>query len=162
MAQAWQLALEAEQAEPGGLEALIAHGEAALQEALVRKARRLPQAGDDLFLEASDHFARAHEIAPDRVEPLDGLCLALWYQGRFAEAAQAHYEQDGDAAGALDAYGHVLTLVPADEIALERVVSLALRLDLREQAIRALELARVHNPDSPTTARLEALLSTQD
>jgi tetratricopeptide (TPR) repeat protein len=204
VAQAWQLALEAEQAEPGGLEALIAHGEAALQEALVRKARRLPQAGDDLFLEASDHFTRAHEIAPDRVEPLDGLCLALWYQGRYAEAAQAqaavverrpddtwaarsltlyrlraqlaaheddvqawsqlgaHYEQDGDAAGALDAYGHVLTLVPADEIALERVVSLALRLDLREQAIRALELARVHNPDSPTTARLEALLSTQD
>jgi tetratricopeptide (TPR) repeat protein len=204
VAQAWQFALEAEQAEPGSVESLLAHGEAALQEALVRKARRLPQAGDDLFSEASDRFAHAHDLAPERVEPLDGLCLALWYQGRYAEAAEAqaavverrpddpwaqrslelyrlraqvaareddvtawaelgaHYEQDGDDAGSLEAWSRVLTLDPSDEAALERVVSLALRLDQRDRAAQALDLARVHNPDSPAIPRLEALWSDQD
>ena len=204
VAQAWQLALEAEQAEPGGVEAVLAHGEAALQEALVRRARRLPQAGEDLFLEASEHFARAHELDPERAEPLEGLCLALWYQGRFAEAAHAqagvverrpddtwaqrslslyrlraqlaaheddvgawaelgtHYDQDGDKAGALDAWARVLTLTPGDDTALERVVTLALAVQQPERAAQALELARTHNPDSPLLPRLEALLAERD
>ncbi len=87
VAQAWQYALEAR--EEGGYEAALAHGEAALQEALLRKSRRLPQSGEDLFAEASDHFERASQLAPDRAEPRDGLALALWYQDRFAEAASA-------------------------------------------------------------------------
>jgi len=89
VAQAWQYALEAETADPGSVEALQAHGEAALQEALVRQARRLPWSGTDLFLEASEHFQHAHDLAPDQAQALDGLTLALWYQGRYAEAAHA-------------------------------------------------------------------------
>ena len=89
VAQAWQYALEADHRAPGSADALLAHGEAALQEALVRQARRLPQSGEDLFLEASDHFERSHQLDPHNAQALDGLTLALWYQERFAEAAHA-------------------------------------------------------------------------
>jgi tetratricopeptide (TPR) repeat protein len=190
-AQAWQYALEAQTEAPGSVEALHAHGEAALQEALLRQARRLPWSGQDPFLEASDHFQRAHERAPDRPEILDGLTLALWYQGRYAEAAQAqarlvtlrpqdawaqrslrlfrlraqiaaheddveawaklgdHYDEDGDLAGAIEAWSRVLTLAPSDARALERVVELAIRTDQREKATQAVALGLVHAPEDP-------------
>ncbi len=89
VAQAWQYALDAQAAAPDSLEALLACAEAAMQEALLRKARRLPSSGEDLFAEASERFERAHQLAPEQAEPLDGLALALWYQGRYAEAAHA-------------------------------------------------------------------------
>ncbi len=200
VAQAWQYALEAESAGPDSVDALLAHGEAALQEALVRQARRLPWSGQDLFLEASDHFARAHERAPERAEILDGLTLALWYQHRYAEAAQAqarlvalrpqdrwaarslelfrlraqiaaheddvaawaklgaHYEEDGDVVGALEAWSRVSTLSPTNIQALERVVDLALRSEQREQAVRAAELGLLHNPDEPRALALAVRL----
>ncbi len=203
VAQAWQYALEAEAEAPGSVDALLTHGEAALQEALVRKARRLPQAGEDLFLEASEIFERAHTMAPTRPDALDGLTLALWYQGRYAEAAHAqaklvelrpedpwarrslelyrlraqiaahgddvtawsrlgaHYEQDGDVTGALEAWNRVLTLVPGDSEALARVVGLALQANQQERAVRSVELAAVHAPDDPDVMGTAVLVATR-
>ncbi len=89
IAQAWRYALEAETADPGSVQALLARGEAAMQEALLRQARRLPWSGEDLFAEAAEAFEGAHQAAPELVAPLDGLALAEWYLGHFDAAAQA-------------------------------------------------------------------------
>ncbi|MFH1469620.1 MAG: hypothetical protein ABIO70_34865 [Pseudomonadota bacterium] len=191
VAQAWQASLEEETRAPGGAAALQAQAEAALQEALLRRQRRLPQAGEDLFAEASDLFARAVALAPEDATLLDGQALALWYQDRYAEAAEvqarilalhpddvwaarglalyrlrarlaehpddpeawarlgAHYEQDGDTASALEAWGHALTLQPGDGAALGHVVHLCARRMLPEQAEDAVALSLVHAPEDP-------------
>ena len=203
VAQAWQYALEADNAGPGGVEALQAQGEAALQEALVRQARRLPWSGADLFLEASEHFAQALALEPDRIDLLDGHGLALWYQGRYAEAASAqallvqqrpdnhqaqrslelfqlraqiaaneddvsawsrlgaHYQEDGDKAGAMEAWSRVLTLAPGHAEALEQVVTTALTTGQQAQAMRAVELALEHAPDDPRVLGMVVLVDTQ-
>ncbi len=87
VAQAWQYAHQAEQQAPGSLDALVQRGEACLQEGLVRRDRRLPSSGPDLFVEAGEAFERAHALAPQDPMPLDGLVLSWWYRGQYAQAA---------------------------------------------------------------------------